>query len=98
MISRSATEYKLSWIGNEKGLGGAGFFLTTKWVDQVIDRRRISNRVINIKVLVQGIIISVISVYFPQGLIWCLPGFDDCQKDDFYNTVINIVWKLQGKK
>ena len=96
MISRSATEYKLSWIGNEKGLGGAGFFLTTKWVDQV--RRRISNRVINIKVLVQGIIISMISVYFPQGLIWCLPGFDDCQKDDFYNTVINIVWKLEGKK
>lgn len=39
------------------------------------------------KVLVQGIIISKIS-YVPQY------GLDDSVKDDFYDTLVNIVRKL----
>ena len=30
MISYKAAEYKLFWIRNEKGLGGAGIFLFNK--------------------------------------------------------------------
>ena len=44
-----------------------------------------------IKVLVQGNIISVISVYVHQ----C--GLDDTQKDDFYDSIINVVRKLGEK-
>ena len=44
------------------------------------------------KVLFQGIIISLISRYAPQ----C--GLDDSQKDDFYDSLINVVRKLGEKE
>ena len=50
-FSGKAAKYRLLWIGNEKGLKGAGIFL-----DKVIDITRASERMIVIKVLVQGII------------------------------------------
>ena len=42
--------------------------------------------------MLQGIIISVISVYAPQ----C--GLDDSHKDDFYDSLINVVRMLGEKK
>ena len=61
--------------------------MATKWIDKVIDISRVSDRAINIEILIQGIIISVISAYPPQ----C--GLDDSQKYDFYDTL-----KLEGRK
>lgn len=55
-------QYKLFWIGNEKGFEGIGIFLAKKWVEKVTDISRVTDGMIN-KVLVLGIIISVISVY-----------------------------------
>ena len=62
-----------------------------EWVDRVIDIRRVSDRIIVIQVLVQGIIISVFSVYVSQCRL------DDNQKDDFYYSLI-IVRRLVEKK
>ena len=80
MISGKAAEYNLLWIGNEKALGGVGIFLAKKPLDQVIDISKVSDRITVIKVLIQGIIISVISVYVPQ----C--GLNDSHKNDFYES------------
>ena len=44
-----------------------------------------------IKVFIQGIIISVISVYASQ----C--GLDDSEKDDFYVSLINVFRKFEEK-
>ena len=33
MVSGKAAEYKVFWIGNEKGLGGIGLSLAKKLVD-----------------------------------------------------------------
>ena len=43
-------------MGNEKGLGEVGIFLAKKWIDKVIVISRKNDRIIIIKVLVQGII------------------------------------------
>ena len=83
--------YKLFWIRNKKGSERVGIFLTKDWVDKVIDISWVSDRMIVIKLLVQGIIISIVSVYAPKY------GLDDSQKDNFYDGPINFVRKL-GKK
>ena len=49
----------------KKGSWGVETFLVNKWVEKVIDISRESDRVIVIKILVQGVIISLISVYPP---------------------------------
>ena len=68
--------------------------MTKKWVDKVINISRVSDRMIVNKVFAQKIIISLISdltVYAPQ----C--GLDYSQKDDFYDSLINVVRKLGEK-
>ena len=62
MISGKAAEYKLFCVENEKG-SGVVIFLVTIWVDAVTDISRASYKMIVIKILVQGIIISVINLY-----------------------------------
>ena len=41
-------------------------FLAKSWVDKIIDISKVSDRMIVIKLLVQGIIISVTSFYAPE--------------------------------
>ena len=53
-------------MGNKNGLEGVGIFLAKKLVDKDIDMSRASDRMIVIKILVQGIIMSVTSVYTPK--------------------------------
>ena len=68
--------------------------MAKKWVDKVTNVSRVSDKMIVNKVLVQRIIISLISdltVYVPQY------GLDDSQKDDFYDSLINVVKKLGEK-
>ena len=57
MFSGKSAEYKLFWIGNWR-IYRVGISLSKKWVNTVIDISRVSD-----KALVQGIIISVVSVY-----------------------------------
>ena len=87
IISEKAAQYKLLWIGNRKG--SVGIFLAKKWVDKVVNISRVSDRTIVNKVFVQEIIFSLI--YAPQcGLYYS-------QKDDFYDSLINVVRKLGEK-
>ena len=92
IIGEKAAQYKLLWIGN--GKCSVGIFLAKKWVDKVINISRVSDRMIVNKVFVQGIIFSLISdltVYAPQcGLYYS-------QKDDFFDSLINVVRKLGEK-
>ena len=92
IISEKTAQYKLLWIGN--GKGSVEIFLARKWVDQVLNISRVSDRMIANKVFVQRITFSLISdltVYAPQcGLYYS-------EKDDFYNNLINVVRKLGEK-
>ena len=88
MISGKAVEYKLFCIGNEKGLKGVWIFLAKKWVDKVTDVSRVSGRMVVVKVLVQGIIIPVISVY----ALHC--GLDHSKKDNLIDSLIDFVRKF----
>ena len=80
MISGKATQYELKSI-----------FLLKKWVDEVIDTSKISDKIIAIQALVQGIIMSVVSVYTSHR------GLGDSQKDNFCDILINNVRK-SGEK
>ena len=92
MIRGKAAEYRLFWIGNEKGEGPVGILMVKRWLVKIIDIIRVRDGMSVIKLLVQEIIISVISVYAPQ----C--GSDDSQKDDFYDILINVVRNLGEKE
>ena len=71
--------YKLFWIGNSTGYGGVGIFIAEKWIDKVIDVKRVNNCIIVVKFLIGKRIVTAVSVFTPQ----C--GLTEEEKDMFYD-------------
>ena len=92
MIEGKKARYKLFWIGNEKGTSGVGIFVAEKWIDKVIDIKRVSDRIMLIKLMIGETIFTVISVYAPQ----C--GLNEEVKDEFYDSLIAVTGKLAEKE
>ena len=46
------SRYKFFWVGNNQGTSGVGVLLAEKWVDKVYDIKRVSDRIMLIKLLV----------------------------------------------
>ena len=66
IISGKTAQYKLLWIGNEKGLGEVGIFLAKKWADKVINISRVSDRmIVNLRYFFKGLLFhwSLISLF-----------------------------------
>ena len=53
------------WIGNELGKGGVGVLLAEKWIDNVLDVKRVSDHLMMIKMIVGEVFVTVLSVYAP---------------------------------
>ena len=66
-------------------MGGVGILLAEKWVEAIFDAKRVSDRIMLIKLVVGKSIVTVLSVYAPQA------GLDDSVKDLFYE---NLQWTL----
>ena len=79
---------------DRKWKGGVGIVLAKKWVDNVVNIIGVSDRMIVNKVFVQRIILSPIFDCTAYAL-QC--GLDDSQKDDFYDSLINVVGKIVEK-
>ena len=80
-ITGKDSRYKFFWIGNDQGTGGVGVLLAEKWVDKVYDIKRVSDRIMLIKLLVGESVITVLSVYAPQT------GLEQSVKDAFYDSL-----------
>ena len=51
-VLRQDTRNKFFWVGNNQGTSGVGVLLAEKWVDKVYDIKRVSDRIMLIKLLV----------------------------------------------
>ena len=51
-ITGKDSRYKFFWVGNNQGTSGIGVLLAEKWVDKVYDIKRVSDRIMLIKLLV----------------------------------------------
>ena len=52
LITRKNSEYKMYWVGNNLGLGGAGILVAGKWIDKIFDVKFLNDRLIMIKLLI----------------------------------------------
>ena len=60
--------YKFLWAGCEEGLAGVGILGAEKWIEKVIEVKRISERimVLRLRVTVGKSVLNIVSVYAPQ--------------------------------
>ena len=86
------SRYKFFWVGNNQGTGGVGVLLAEKWVDKVYDIKRVSDRIMLIKLLVREAVLTVLSVYAPQT------GLEESTKDAFYDSLQTVISELPDKE
>ena len=81
MITGKDTRYKLYWSGNSKGTAGVGVFVAEEWVEKVFEVKRVSDRIIMVKLIVGHRVLCFLSVYAPQS------GLSDADKDLYYDQL-----------
>ena len=84
--------YKFFWVGNNQGTSGVGVLLAEKWVDKLYDIKRLSDRIMLIKLLVGEAVLKVLSVYAPQT------GLEESTKDAFYDSLQTVISELPDKE
>ena len=65
--ARTIGGYKFYWKGCKVGVAGVGIMVASKWVDSVIEVRRVSERMMVVRLRVGKSIWNVVSVYAPQA-------------------------------
>ncbi len=88
MLTGKDSCYKLFWAGNKEGSGGVGILLAERWVPNVFEVARVSDRIILLKLAIGTDIYTFLSVYAPQV------GLSDASKDNFYDDLRQVVAKL----
>ena len=91
LITGKSCQYKMFWVGNNRGVGGVGILVHQKWIESIVDVKRVNDRLMMIKILIDKRVISIVSVYAPQQ------GLSAEEKDRFYEEVISLISRIDDK-
>ncbi|XP_059298195.1 uncharacterized protein LOC132050872 [Lycium ferocissimum] len=77
--------YKLWFSGKSKYRNGVGILVDRELRDQVVEVRRVTDRMMSIKVVVEGLTLNIISAYAPQA------GLGEEEKRRFWEDLDELV-------
>ena len=77
--------FKLWYTGKVKNRNGVGIIVDKQWKKDVVDVKRVGDRIISIKLVVEGGAFHVISAYAPQV------GSDEQYKIRFWEDLESLV-------
>ena len=86
-------EYKFFWMGCAKGIHGVGLLVADRWIDKVLEVKRVSERLMVVRVIVGRTVLNLISAYAPQA------GRHMPEKEEFFTLLGKIVSEIDdGEK
>jgi hypothetical protein len=92
-MGEEGNRYKFFWMGCEEGVAGVGVLVQEKWIEKVIEVKRVSERIIVLRVTVGKCVLNVVSVYAPQV------GRTMEEKEEFYVLLGKVMSKIgSGEK
>ncbi|XP_059310716.1 uncharacterized protein LOC132062086 [Lycium ferocissimum] len=77
--------YKLWFSGRSKYRNGVGILVDSELRDQVVEVRRVTDRMMSIKVVVEGLTLNIVSAYAPQA------GSGEEEKRRFWEDLDELV-------
>src|SRR5271163_3444951 len=63
---REGARYKFFWSGSEEGVSGVGILVAERWIESVIEVRRVSPRLLVVRVAIGSSVLNVVCAYAPQ--------------------------------
>ena len=91
--ARKLGEYKFFWMGCSRGIHGVGLLVAERWIEKVLEVRRVSERLMVVRVIVGRTVLNLISAYAPQA------GRPMPEKEEFFTLLGKIVSEIDdGEK
>ena len=85
-LARKAQFTSFLWAGCEEGLAGVRILVAEKWIEKVIEVKRISERIMVLKVTVdKSVSVYIVSVYALQV------GRSTEEKEEFYGVLGKVL-------
>ena len=91
-IKGKDTKYKIFYIGSKEGQAGVAVLIRERWVDKVVEVKRINSRLILVKLIIGECLVSVISAYAPQA------GRTEEEKDDFWEQLTGLCMTISDRE
>ena len=83
--ARKLGDYKFFWMGSEKGIHGVGMLVADRWVEKVLEVKRVSERLLLLRVIVGKSVLNLLSIYAPQV------GRPMEEKEEFLAMMVKVV-------
>ena len=90
-VTGKNSQYKFFWIGNETRNGGVGIFVAKKWIKKVLEVKRVSDRLMMIKLQTDKRTLVVVSTCAPQQ------NLTDYEKNCLYESIIWLIASINEK-
>jgi len=92
LIGAEGARYKFFWRGSEEGVSGVGVLVAEKWIDSVLEVRRVSERLMVVRVAVGKSVVNLVCAYAPQV------GRSMEEKEAFLMLFSKMVSDVNGKE
>ena len=84
--------YKLFWKGGEKGEAGVGVMVEKRWIDKVLKVERLNERCMLLRLMCEGEVVNILSVYAPQV------GREREEKEEFWQDLSEFVGEIPSEE
>jgi len=82
------SRYKFFWLGCKDGNAGVGLLISDRWIDRIIDVKRVNERIMCLK----HKLVTCICAYAPQT------GRNDEEKDSFWDQMISVTGSIPASQ
>jgi exonuclease III len=64
---RGGARFKFFWSGSESGSAGVGMLIADRWIESVLEVRRVSERLLVVRIVVGSSVLNLVCAYAPQA-------------------------------
>jgi len=82
--------YKFYWVGCRDGTAGVGILVSRKWIENVIEVKRVSERILLLRLGIGKKVINLVSAYAPQV------GRAKEEKEQFFAKLSKVVVEVKS--
>src|SRR5206468_934019 len=78
-------KYKFFWTGSKEGSSGVGILVAEKWLEKVVEVKRMNERLMLVRLTVGVRVVNIVSAYAPQA------GRSYAEKEEFWLSMTNLL-------
>lgn len=90
--ARRLGSYKFFWKGCVEGSSGVGILVSESWIEKVMEVKRISERIMLLRVIVGKSVLNLVSAYAPQV------GLSMEEKEEFYISLGKVLSSVEARE